>query len=128
MSTRWNSIGCFVFANMFKIDFTINVKDWMRNPEKRWNAGLEGSGLQFRQRLQRQHYPPQPPLSHYIRTGTLANKAGFNIEDFGRVMVFGSTFYLPYLLDGPENWAGKRDELFQYMVAGFKEGVKNYKE
>lgn len=113
---------------MYRVDFTIHMADWMQHPEKRWNAGLEVAGLQFRQRLQRQNYPPPPPMSTYIRTGTLANKAGFNITEFGRVALVGSTFYLPYLLEGTPNWSGKQDELFQYIEAGFKDGVKNYQE
>jgi len=119
-----------LFTTMFNLDFTIRMADWMTQPEKRWNAGMENSGLQFRQRLQRENYPPQPPMSTYIRTGTLANKAGFDITEFGKVALVGSTFYLPYLLavDGPENWSGKLDEIFKYIEAGFKAGVKNYKE
>ena len=114
---------------MYHIEWTsVHVADWMEYPELRWNAGLENAGLQFRQRLQRENYPPPPPLSTYVRTGTLANKAGFNIVDFGRVAEVGSTFYLPYLLDITPNWSGKQDELYQYIAAGFKEGVKNYKE
>lgn len=107
------------------------MANWLQDPSIRWNAGLENAGLQFRQRLQRENYPPPPPLSTYVRTGTLANKAGFNITEIGKIAEVGSTFYLPYLIDldgRPENWAGKRDELFQYIQAGFKEGVKNYQE
>jgi hypothetical protein len=120
---------------MFKIEFTVNRANWLKNPNMRWRAGLDLAGLQFRQRLQRANYPPQPPMSTYIRTGTLANKANFKIYETGSsmTMMFGSTFYLPYLLYGTPRWVGwtpyqKKEEILQYMEAGFKEGIKNYKE
>ena len=120
---------------MVKVEFTVKKAAWLSNPNLRWKAGLEKAGLQFRQRLQRENYPPAPPLSTYVRTGTLANKAGFNIYEAGGsvTMFFGSTFYLPYLLYGTPQWVGwtpfgKREELLQYMTAGFKAGVKDYKE
>ena len=47
------------------------------------------------------------------------------------VLEFGSTFYLPFLLfpmkrTGVPKWPGKREELIQYMQAGFKSGVADY--
>jgi hypothetical protein len=120
---------------MFRIDFTVRKAKWLTDPNLRWNAGLEQAGLQFRQRLQRSNYPPPPPMSTYIRTGTTANKAGFKIyTEAGKLtMYFGSTFYLPYLLFGTPQWVGwtpwnKREEILEYMTAGFKKGVKEYKE
>jgi len=115
---------------MFKVEFTVRKKAWLSDPTLRWKAGLDAAGLQFRQRLQRSNYPPQPPLSTYIRTGTLANKANFKVYITGgtSTMFFGSTFYLTYLLNGTENWTGKKAEILQYMEAGFKQGIKDYKE
>ena len=103
----------------------------MTQPALRWNAGLERSGLQFRNHLQIETYPPEPPLSTYIRTGSTAHKAGFTITEVGRSMDFGSTSYLKYLLMPArtvENWRGKREELIGAMSAGFKEGIKDYTE
>ncbi len=115
---------------MVRVEFTVRKASWLSNPNLRWKAGLETAGLQFRQRLQRQNYPPPPPLSTYIRTGTLANKAGFSVAEGGSsiVLTFGSTFYLSSLLYDTPNWSGKKDELIQYMSRGFKDGVKNYHE
>ena len=118
---------------MFKVEFSVRKAKWLSEPNLRWRAGLEKCGFQYRQRLQRSNYPPQSPTSTYQRTGTLANKAGFKIFEAGNLtLLFGSTFYLPYLLfDGKKRsalWPGKKDEILQYMQAGFKEGVKDYKE
>lgn len=114
---------------MYSLQLTITRKEWLRNPEARWNAGLEHAGLQFRQHLQRSAYPPMNPGQTYVRTGTLADKAGFRIEEPGRVMVFGSTDYLQWLLIPArtvQNWAGKKDELTDAMKQGFVDGIKNY--
>lgn len=121
---------------MFKVDFQVKTAKWIKDPNLRWRAGLEGvqgAGMQFRQRLQIENYPPPPPMSTYVRTGTTAKKAGFRVIETGNTltMVFGSTFYLPYLLYGTEHWAGwvgKKEEILQYMEAGFKQGIKDYKE
>lgn len=112
--------------------FSIEVKQaaWMSNPADRWNAGLERAGLEFRQGVQISQYPPIPPDSTYIRTGTLAHKAGFSITRFGAEMQFGSTSYLPYLLrpaKSVQHWAGKREELVKAMQEGFAQGVKEYR-
>lgn len=135
MSNRCpKDIGCFSLT-MFKFEFSVKKAKWLANPNLRWQKGLEGAGLQFRQRLQRSNYPPAPPMSTYIRTGTTANKAGFNIYQAGGslTMFFGSTEYLPYLLYGTDRWVGwtpwdKKGEILKYMEAGFKKGVKEYKE
>lgn len=120
---------------MYKISFSVRNKKWLEDPRLRWKAGLEVAGLQFRQRLQRQNYPPPPPMSTYVRTGLTASKAGFKIEMPGRrlIMWFGSTSYLPALLMGSEHWVGwtpwkKKEEIIDYMSKGFKKGVVEYKE
>jgi hypothetical protein len=120
---------------MFKLEFTVNRAKWLKDPNLRWKAGLDEAGLQFRQRLQRSNYPPPPPLSTYIRTGTLADKAGFKtyVVSGQSTMYFGSTFYLPYLLFGTPQWVGwtpwdKLGEVLKAMQEGFKKGVRDYKE
>lgn len=118
---------------MFSSTFTVQKASWLSDPNKRWRAGLDKAGLQFRQRLQISNYPPQSATSTYIRTGTLAKKANFRIHEAGDslTMFFGSTFYLPYLiLDGKTRgalWPDKKQELLDYMEAGFKEGIRDYK-
>lgn len=115
---------------MFQLDITITKKAWLSNPKERWNAGLEKAGLNFRQSLSRAHYPPVPPNSTYVRTGTLANKANFRITEPGQTMEFGSTYYLPFLLAPArtvQNWAGKKDEVLKALQDGFKAGVRDYK-
>lgn len=151
----------------FSIQFTINRANWLKNPNLRWRAGLDGAGLQFRQRLQRSNYGTPPAGAYpstYVRTGTLANKAAWRTFETGSslYMQFGSTHYLQYLWYGtgiygyrgqpitPINaqflswqaggewihaksvrgtiWEGHMDETVKQMEAGFKEGVRNYKE
>jgi hypothetical protein len=120
----------FVIKNMVRVEIEIRRAEWLKDPNLRWKAGLEGAGVQFRQRLQRQNYPPPPPMSWYVRTGLLADKAGFNVVEEGGnlVMYFGSTFYLPHLLYVTPNWSDKYPELVQYMSEGFFQGIKDYHE
>ena len=115
---------------MFGFELNVTKASWLSNPAERWNAGLERAGLEFRQGLQISQYPPAPTTSRYVRTGTLAHKAGFNIVRIGQAMTFGSTSYLPYLLipaKSVRNWAGKREELVQAMSEGFAKGVKEFR-
>ena len=115
---------------MFNVQFKVSRKDWIRDPRKRWNAGLEKAGLNFRQGLQRSHYPPIPPTSTYRRTYTTANKAGFRILVEGAEMIFGSTEYLKWLLIPAvtvQHWEGKDQELLQGMQDGMRAGVRDYK-
>lgn len=125
----------FVECAVVRLEFNVTKKQWLTNPNLRWKAGLEKAGLNFRQRLQRANYPPAPPLSTYIRTGTLANKAGFSIYESGGTitMYFGSTFYLPYLLYGTPSWVGwtpygKKEEIVEAMKLGFQTGIIGYTE
>jgi hypothetical protein len=115
---------------LFKLEFTVTKARWLDDPNLRWRAGAEAAGVQFRQRLQRENYPPPPPMSTYVRTGTLANKANFAVYEVGGsvIVFFGSTFYLPHLLYITPNWSGKLPELLDYMQSGFIQGVRDYKE
>lgn len=121
---------------MFHMDFTVTKAKWLSNPNLRWRAGLEGfngvfgAGLEFRQGLQIQNYPPPPPMAWYVRTGTLAKKANFKVYEAGNTltMFFGSTFYLPHLLWVAPNWSTKEPELLQAMRTGFVAGIQAYKE
>jgi len=84
------------------VEFTVTKKAWLENPKKRWQAGLEGAGLAWRQNLQRSHYGSTGSTwSTYARTGTLADKSNFIFPKGEGVEVdFISTFYLAYLLRG----------------------------
>lgn len=116
---------------MFEISVQVHMASWLSNPATRWNAGLEQAGLQFRQHLARATYPPMNPGQTYVRTGTLADKANFNIEEPGKVMSFGSTDYLQWLLIPArtvQNWGGKREELFSAMQEGFRIGIAEFKQ
>lgn len=115
----------------FQFEVTVTKKEWLSNPSKRWNAGLDRAGINYRQRLQRAHYPPIPPGSTYIRTGTLANKATYEIVEFGKTAELRGVFYEPYVLFGTskwQGWPGKIDELKEYIQSGFKAGVKEFTE
>lgn len=103
----------------------VTKKAWLDNPAIRWNQGLERAGLNFRTSLSRSHYPPLPPSGDH-RTYATAAKADFRITEFGRVMEFGSTFYLPFLLFGTRfmvGWPGKAGEIQDALSAGFKSGI-----
>lgn len=111
-------------------DFTIAVsrKQWMQQPAIRWQAGLDAAGFNFRQGLQRAMYPPLPPSGDRRQYQT-ADKAGWNVEEFGKSITFGSTYYLPFILDGTrkwEGWPGKWAELQDLMQRGFKAGVRDF--
>lgn len=113
---------------MFSFSVSVTRKEWMQNPRIRLNAGLERAGINFRTGLSRAHYPPLPPSGDH-RTYQTADKANSNITDFGHIMEFGSTFYLPFLLWGTSRmagWPGKQQELEKLMKAGFISGVKEY--
>lgn len=115
----------------YKLSLDIHKAKWIDDPTMRWNLGLERAGFNFRQLLQRAHYPPLPPSGINVRTYQTADKASYKITVPGREMVFGSTFYLPFILDGTvkwEGWPGKKDELWQGMHDGFASGVRDYKE
>lgn len=88
------------FVMTIELEFHVERKPWMKNPNLRWNAGLTEAGLQWRQHFQRAHYPAQSSSSTYRRTGTLANKSNYKITKEGRGMELQSTNYLKYLLDG----------------------------
>ncbi|HEY5911106.1 MAG TPA: hypothetical protein VJA21_10935 [Verrucomicrobiae bacterium] len=114
---------------MFRIDITIREDDWLKHPAERWNAGLEKAGINFRQGLQRRHYPPAPAASRYVRTYMTADKANFKITEPGKVMEFGSVSYLQFLLvptSTVAHWAGTKDKLVELMQSGFKNGVATY--
>jgi len=85
---------------MIELHFDTRTAEWLSNPPERWRAGLERGGLSFRQGLQRSNYAVQRPMSTYRRTGTLANKAAFEVAPSGMEMTFGATSYLPFLLFG----------------------------
>lgn len=114
-----------------RFSFTVNItkKKWLDYPPQRWNAGLDAAGLNFRQLLQRAHYPPLPPRGS--RTYQTADQASYNITEVGKEMEFGSTSYLPFLLGGTSKmrgWPGKWHELQTGMQAGFRAGVRDYRE
>lgn len=114
---------------VWEIKLQVNKKKWLSNPKSRWNAGLERAGLNFRQGLQRSHYPAIPPHTQSVRTYMTADKAGFRVVDYGHIMVFGSTFYLPFILDGTrkwEGWPGKKDELRALMEEGFRSAIVEF--
>jgi len=114
----------------WSLSVQVKRKKWMKNPSLRWNAGLIEAGLNFRTGLSRGHYPPVPPSGN-VRTYQTADKAGARIVETGRVMEFGATFYLPFILYGTrkwEGWPGKRIELVDLMKLGFADGVRNYSE
>lgn len=113
----------------FSIDLKVTKSSWLSDPTIRWNLGLQRAGLNFRQGLQRSRYPDAPEHTRYIRTYTTADKAGFNITEPGRTMEFGSVDYLQFLLapsPTTPNWGGKKDELVQLMVDGFKSGIAEF--
>lgn len=113
---------------MWEVNIQVTKKAWMDHPEDRWNAGLERAGMNFRTGLSRSHYPPVA-AGGYTRTYQTADQANFNITEPGRVMEFGSTFYLPFILYGTrkwEGWPGKMDELTDLMQRGFASGVKEF--
>lgn len=110
------------------VNVTITKKQWLDHPEDRWNAGLDKAGFNFRQGLQRSHYPPLPPSGDH-RNYTTADKADYNITEPGKRMEFGSTFYLPFLLNGTrfmQGWPGMGQSLRDLLEAGFKAGIKDY--
>jgi hypothetical protein len=110
----------------FSINLDIKKAAWLDHPAERWNAGLERAGLRFRNQLTISRYPPAPPLSTYVRTGTLAHKANFRITEVGKSMEFGSTSYLKFLLMPAKtvmHWQGKRKEVLDAMKSGFKFGI-----
>lgn len=112
----------------WSVNFQVTRRDWLRDPKLRWNAGLQYAGLNFRQSLGRSHYPPVPPTP-YIRTYQLADRANFRIVEMGAVMEFGSTFYLPYVLQGTEKWqgwSGFLPDMTNSMRDGFAYGIRNY--
>jgi hypothetical protein len=115
---------------VFSLQMKVVKKEWMDHPEKRWNEGLNRAGYNFRVMLSRPNYPPQHPGSRYIRTYLTADKANFNVVEPGKIMEFGSTHYLPYLLfDGMSHsalWPGKKEEIIRAMKMGFKDGIVNY--
>lgn len=114
---------------MFEVQITVTKRAWLSNPAERWNAGLDRAGVNFRQHLQRAYYPPIPPASKYVRTGATADRANYNIIEFGKVMEFGGTSYLTYLLIPArtvQNWAGKKEELINAMQEGFRDGIVSY--
>lgn len=137
---------------MWELQFTVTRKAWMNDPRIRWNAGLERAGINFRQGLQRSHYPPidvsgsvynsvagmfggdAGALSggpRYVRTYQTADRAGARIVSFGEIMEFGSTWYLNFILSGTvkwEGWPGKADELAELMRRGFASGIRDYSE
>jgi hypothetical protein len=114
----------------FSLSLNISKKEWLSQPAKRWNEGLEKAGVNFRQRLQISHYPPIPPNSTYTRTGNTAKVAGSNITKFGERMTYGSMDYLQFLLmpaKSVKHWAGKKEEVFKAMQDGFRAGVRDFK-
>lgn len=113
---------------MFRIELNVTKKAWMSDPAIRWNAGLERGGFNFRTGLSRSHYPPLPPSGDH-RTYATAAKADYNIVEVGRVMEFGSTYYLPFLLFGTRHmvgWPGKAGELIDLLQSGFRSGVAEF--
>ena len=84
------------------VDVKVTMKDWIKNPRKRWQAGLEGAGIAWRQNLGRSHYGDTgSDFTTYTRTGTLANKSNFIFPRGEGVEVdFISVAYLAYLLHG----------------------------
>lgn len=118
---------------VFQVTMTVTKKKWVEHPELRWNEGLKRSGFNFRVGLSRSRYPAIPVGSTYRRTYLTAEKANFNITRPGREMVFGSTFYLPFLIfpmrrTGRPGWPGKREELLDLMSKGFQSGIREYQE
>lgn len=108
---------------------TVTKKQWLSQPAERWNAGLMAAGMNFRTGLARSHYPPLAPSGWTGRRYGTADKADFRIEELGKVMSFGSTSYLPYILGGTKywvGWPGKANELLTMMSDGFLYGIKNY--
>jgi hypothetical protein len=99
-----NGYRLFYYQVTMPISMTVQVtkKDWITNPKKRWQAGLEKAGLAWRQNLQRSHYGSTgSSFSTYARTGTLANKSNFVFPKGEGVQVdLISTAYLSYLLHG----------------------------
>lgn len=110
----------------WEVKFQVKKKEWLSNPVARWNRGLERAGFNFRQGLQRDRYPPIKPDSSSVRTYLTADKANFEITEYGHVMTFGSTFYLPFILYGTskwEGWPGKYEELIELMQDGFRSAI-----
>ncbi len=113
------------------LELKVERKEWIKNPLLRWNHGLELSGMNFRTALSRSHYPPLPPSGVNVRTYATADKANFTIDEFGKRMSFGSTFYLPFILYSTKFWRGwpsKLDEIETLMTRGFIAGVAEYDE
>lgn len=109
----------------------VTKKPWLDHPEERWNKGLLYAGSNFRQGLQRDHYPPLPPSGVNVRTYMTADKAGSNVVEFGRQLDFGSTYYLAFILYGTskwQGWPGKYEELIDLMRRGFAAGIAEDRE
>lgn len=110
----------------WEVTWQTTKKPWMDHPDARWNAGLKAAGLNWRTGLSRSHYPP---LRTVKRTYATADKAGFRIVEEGHIMEFGSTAYLPFILNGTvkwEGWPGKKHGLISMMGKGFRAGIRNY--
>ena len=92
----------FIKETMFSIKVEITTAAWIKNPKRRWQAGLEKAGLNWRQNLQRSHYGSTgSSFSTYARTGTLANKANYTFpRGEGTQVNLMATHYLRFLLEG----------------------------
>lgn len=100
----------------------------MQEPTLRWNAGLERMGLAWRTSNSRSMYPPLTP-SYPHRTYQFADQSDYEIDDPGRHMTFGSTFYAPFILFGTSRWAGwpgHFERSLDMMRQAFIDGVVEY--
>lgn len=115
---------------MITLNFHVTKAEWLNNPNGRWNNGLKRAGANWIGGLKR--YPPKPPRSTYVRTGTLRKKANFLIVEEGKQMDVGTVSYgRPVLLNSEKrarNWIGKLNEVIEAMKRGFAKGIQENKE